>query len=387
MTATDTTAALSASGVSSPRLFVPRLRELARRALRRMYRPTEGVFAFRLRRTPDGVELQGVSQRYTAMALIGLAAEPPEVAQEVLAPHDPADVCARLVEHVAATTDLGAAALALWAARAMEHPAAEAALRHLCELRPDERPYPTVEVAWALAAQAVPGPDVRDPELHPALARRLMVSFHSESGLFPHWPAGARASRLRGHVGCYADLVYPIHALSHHHLSRDCPEALAIARRCAARMCALQGPEGQWWWHYDVRTGRVVERYPVYAVHQDAMAPMALFALAEAGADEERFLRAAYRGLAWLQASPELEGGSLVDEQAGVIWRKVGRREPGRLVRGLQAGASRLHPALRWPGADELFPPGRIDAESRPYHMGWILYAWRGWGGSDQPQT
>ena len=32
----------------------------------------------------------------------------------------------------------------------------------------------------------------------------------------------------------------------------------------------------------DVRTGRVIEGYPVYAIHQDAMGPMALFALEDA---------------------------------------------------------------------------------------------------------
>ena len=48
-------------------------------------------------------------------------------------------------------------------------------------------------------------------------------------------------------------------------------------------ICELQGPDGQWWWHYDTRTGKVVEGYPVYSVHQDSMAPMALLDLEDAG--------------------------------------------------------------------------------------------------------
>ena len=78
---------------------------------------------------------------------------------------------------------------------------------------------------------------------------------------------------------CFADFVYPIQALSHYHMALGCPEAMDAATRCADRMCKLQGPAGQWWWHFDVRTGQGVERYPVYAVHQEAMAPMALRAL------------------------------------------------------------------------------------------------------------
>ena len=46
------------------------------------------------------------------------------------------------------------------------------------------------------------------------------------------------------------------------------------ARPHASASCRV--PHGQWWWHYDVRDGSVVERYPVYSVHQHAMAPMAL---------------------------------------------------------------------------------------------------------------
>ena len=58
------------------------------------------------------------------------------------------------------------------------------------------------------------------------------------------------------------------------------------------------------------------------------------------------------------------------------MWRKVARREPGKLTRTMQAAASAMHPALRAPGTDTLFPPVAIDWECRPYHLAWILYAW-----------
>jgi hypothetical protein len=74
--------------------------------------------------------------------------------------------------------------------------------------------------------------------------------------------------------------------------------------------------------------------------------------------------------------APELGGGSLIDESAGLIWRKVARREPPKLSRFAQAAASRLHPALRAPGLDTLFPPCAVDYEDRPYHLGWLLHAW-----------
>jgi hypothetical protein len=119
----------------------------------------------------------------------------------------------------------------------------------------------------------------------------------------------------------------------------------------------------------------LVEAYPVYAVHQDAMAPLGLLALENAGGGTVG--ESIRRGLDWLERPPELGGGSLIDDAADLIWRKVARREPWKLSRGLQALASRLHPGLRVPGLDVLLPPGEVDYEDRPYHLGWLLHAWR----------
>jgi len=210
-----------------------------------------------------------------------------------------------------------------------------------------------------------------------ALAKRiadvLMGSFNPGSNLFPRGAARKGPSSLYTHVCCFADIVYPIQALSYYHQATGDLRAAGIACSCAEHMCQLQGPEGQWWWHFDMRTGRVLERFPVYSVHQDAMAPMALFALAEAcGRD---YSEAIEKGLQWLLNPPEIPG-VIIDMERNIIWRKVGRREPGKLIRSLQAVASRLHPAIKVPCVDIVFPPSSVDYESRPYHMGWILYAW-----------
>jgi hypothetical protein len=167
--------------------------------------------------------------------------------------------------------------------------------------------------------------------------------------------------------------VYPIHALANYSRVSGSQQALDAASRCAEQICRLQGAEGQWWWQYDRRTGDILERYPVYAVHQDAMAPMALIALKEAGGPA--FDRAMKKGLDWLQHAPEINA-SLIDENADLIWRKVARREPGKLTRYIQGVTRRFSPSLSMPGLDRLFPPRAVDYEDRPYHLGWLLYAW-----------
>ncbi len=349
------------------------LRSLAIRALKRMYRPRERLFAFRLRREGGRDVLEGISRRYTATVLIGLAGEAEEVASEVLGGGDVYASCGRLLEAIGQACDLGEVALTLWAARCTRHPDVSKALERMRSMDPDTGHYRTVELAWSLAALVVGDGGAADEALARAIARRLLASLGEGSALFPHWPDGAQVSRLRGHVSCFADVVYPIQALSHYHQATGDAEAIEAARRCAGQMCELQGPDGQWWWHYDVRTGRVVEQFPVYAVHQDAMAPMALFALEEACGVQHR--GAIERGIHWLIDPPGMSG-SLIDRRADVIWRKVARHEPAKLVRGVQAAASRLHPSLRVPGVNLVLPPGRVDYESRPNHKGWIHHAW-----------
>jgi hypothetical protein len=334
-----------------------------------MYRPEEGLFVFRLKRGAAGIAAEGLSRRYSAIALLGLTDEGEEAARAVLGGRGLGDLAARLLQDVDGVGNLGDVALTLWATRAAGHPASARALARLRALRPEEGPQPTVELAWALSALSL-GPE--EPVLRDLLARRLLEAFEPASRLFPHGIGGRRGAR--SHVCCFADLVYPIQALSHYGRATGHAGALEAARRCAEAICRLQGPAGQWWWHYDRRTGRVVEPYPVYAIHQDAMAPMALLACAEAtGADFAEPIR---RGLAWIERAPELGGASLLDSEADLLWRKVARREPGKLARYLQAAASGLHPSLRFPGVDLVLPPGRIDYEDRPYHLGWLLHAW-----------
>lgn len=362
----------STSTVRPSVTLISRLRAMAIRGLARMYRPNDGLFAFRVRRTEKGLILEGASHRYTAIALIGLADEDEPVQTAVLAGIGVREACARLVSEVPRIENLGDMALILWAGCAAGYPERRPVVERLLALRPGEAAHPTVEVAWTLAALCADR-DAPVGPLRKLLARRLIAAFEPRSGMFPHG-LGVRSTGFRGHVSCFADLVYPVHALARYAELFADAEARDVALQCARDFCVRQGPDGQWWWHYDRRTGDVVERYPVYAVHQDAMAPMALLALERTAPIDVRSPIA--QGLAWLAHAPELGGGSLIDEGAGLIWRKVARREPRKFSRYAQAAASRLHPALRTPGLDMLFPACVVDDEDRPYHLGWLLHAW-----------
>ena len=143
---------------------------------------------------------------------------------------------------------------------------------------------------------------------------------------------------------------------------------LQSAISCAERLCELQGPLGQWWWHYDAVEGRVIGRYPVYSVHQDGMAPMALFELSRASGRD--FSGAIFKGLSWIYGHNELSM-DLRDAGHSVIWRNIH-----------QPKAERYLEEIRMFGSVEgrVFPARRLKVlfECHPYHLGWILFAFAG---------
>src|SRR5262249_50738351 len=289
-------------------------------------------------------------------------------------------VCTALLRRLAGTRSVGDAALAVWAAAALRHADLPWALERLDEL--DARPGArfVVDLSW-LVSSLVAARGQLDVEARLARARSRLLDCRMAGGaLFPHVTGPGLQSGYRAHLACFADQVYPVQALARLHATADDPAALAAAQAAADGICAGQGAAGQWWWHYDARTGDVVEGYPVYTVHQHAMAPMALLDLADAGGP--RHDAAIARGLAWLADRPEY-AGPMIHDELGVTTRKVARRDPKKLVRGVRGASTGLRAGLRLGLLDRGFPPGAGDPECRPAEFGWRLDGWL--GGLDQP--
>ena len=352
-------------------ILLGELRQLALSGLQRMYIPQESRFAFRLALRGGRIAVEGVSDRYTAIALIGMRSLEQAEVDRILDGHSPTDIVRALARSAALSSNVGDIALTIWAANLWnEERHLDGARERLVSLAPWERSCATVELSWVITAACVDaGLKMRD--VHSLAGSRLLSAFNARSGVFPH-VVGSITRGLRDHVSCFADFVYPIQALSIWSQQAGNSAPLEAAGRCASRACELQGKDGQWWWHFDVRTGRVIEPYPVYSVHQHGMGPMALLALAGAGGPDN--LDAISRSLSWLRRSPEIDG-TLIDRANGLIWRKVARREPRKLARTLQAAATYTHQDFRVPGIDAVFPATAIDRESRPYELGWLLYA------------
>ena len=362
------TAPVESISVSSASL-VERMRRIALRGLPAMFSPRDALFVFRRSLRNGAIVNEGLSHRYSAITLIALARESQRDRDAALHGLDATTV---LRQAASRSVTLGDVALACWAAVELQAQELQERLRRqLHELEPDRRPCPTVDLAWALTALSVdPSGDARG--LRDRVAQRLITLYDERSGTFPH--GAGTTGALRSHVACFADQIYPVQALAEYVARTGDPRARTVAESAASHLCARQGLAGQWWWHYDTRTGDIVERYPVYAVHQDGMAPMALRALERVS--DLRFSASIANGLEWLASAPEIDGRSLINDEDDVIWRKVARHERLRAARYVQAAVTRMRPGTVWPGLDQLFPAGAVDFECRPYHLAWLLYAW-----------
>jgi hypothetical protein len=347
---------------------------LAMQGLPRMYR--SGSFAHTLRavkvQSRWTERLEGDNLRYASMVALGLSCTEEAAQRQILKGDNAADLALSAARRAETAADPGAVALAAWAAAEVAQVHAAALFRRLAERLASDAAIATVDCAWALTA-ALAARRLGDTADVMSLARKRLLSARSASGIFPHLLPASAAGRMRAHIGSFADQVYPIQALSRLYAASGDADALSMAEACAARICTEQGADGQWWWHYDTRNGGVPEGYPVYSVHQHAMAPMALHELREAGGRDH--LQAIIKGLRWLNHHPEVVA-TLVSPEKGVIWRKVARREPKKAARALAALTTSISPRLRIPGLDVLFPPNRVDYECRPYELGWLLYAW-----------
>ncbi|MCO8271766.1 pectate lyase [Actinoplanes sp. TRM 88003] len=357
-----------------------RLIALATRGLPAMYRAESDEFAFTRVFTPGNAgfsaHLSGKSLRYAAIVALGVGWLPSAEQPALLGGHDLDSFVARLVEQQSTSTNLGDIALVVWAAAQTSHRLLPDALLRLSEFDRRTAPEYVVEAAWVVSALATARGQA-DVEEHLAQARkRLLDSVRPGSPVFPHVTGPGLVKPYREHVACFADQVYPIQALARLHHSGADKEALDAARTTAEQICRLQGPDGQWWWFYDARTGDVVEGYPVYTVHQHAMGPMALLDLAEAGGGD--YAEPIRKGLRWLLGPAELGPGGepmLLDEP-GLTVRKVFRGDPRKIVRAAHTLTTKVRPGLKLPLVDRVYKPADLDRECRPYEFGWLYFAW-----------
>ena len=339
-----------------------RVRELETFALERLpsMRLADGAFCHEVA-APDLVP-RGRSLRYTLMCLLGLQRAQ---AAGLDVPVPPDELLRLAVNEIGSPgMTVGDLGLLLWAdSRAEAQWQDKIAFTIHGRVGTAFPDLEGLELAWVVIGAAEAGADLL---LDDALTR-LLARIDPASGLFRHRTTGRRARFPN-----FATQIYGVLALAVvTHRGRE--HALSPACRAADRLLERQRADGGWPWLFDTRSGRVVEPYEVYSVHQDAMAPMALQELTEVSGDA-RYRDAALGGVEWIFGRNELRR-EMLDHKAGILYRSIRRRRgfDRALLYANTAGAL----AGRAPFADKRWAI-EVNPTDRPYHLGWVLEAWAG---------
>ena len=200
----------------------------------------------------------------------------------------------------------------------------------------------------------------------------ILDQLYTESGLFRDCALGPRRA-----FGTFATQVYSALSLYHYDELFGDSNAAKAADSCVMRLTTLQGPQGEWPWFFQPASGRVLDFYEVYSVHQHGMAPAILRHAMKRGVPGAR--HALVKGFYWILGRNEL-GVTMLVPDFSLIARSQARRElaGARVSRAARA-------SLRYLTRQEArvgLQPHRIliTPETRSYELGWTLWSF----GDDQ---
>jgi hypothetical protein len=353
------------------------LNSLAVRSLVLLFNEKEQLFSNRAILTDDGFHWDETSRKRTLIALLGLHRL---VEAGGTQPFDLGLIREAVLRDRRWVTNAGNLGLLTWfvavcAPDRLETVFREFDIENALASYADGRQARTTGVSWLLAGIA--HARLARPESLPDLTDLAVDCYHllkdnqGENGIFGHAGLpGFPRETLYSRLGTFSDQIHAIYALSTFARAFQIEEPLESALDCANSVCALQGDLGQWWFLYDKRTSRVVNRYPVFSAHQDGTAPCGLLALEEATG--RSFHKAIFKGLSWIAGTNEL-GNDLRDGDRAFIWDSIGRS--GRIGKYWDAALGFLIPS-RETDARGL----GIHYEARTDHFGWLLYAFGRYG-------
>jgi hypothetical protein len=357
--------------VTVDRAFVERLIRLSLRGLEKMYHPEDQLLYSVDFENGSRETVRHLGKRYTVMSALGIYEARAAGYTTFLDGKDLLREGLRSFEG----EDIDHLAMALWADCTIDSGLGDELISRLAAALDDGHEKHIGRVlAWGLTAIALHAE--RDPEgPTKALAETLFgfaktQCWREKGGLFAH--RGEGGPGFVRNMALFSTQIYWVYAFATFGRVFQNDEAIRIATRCADTLISLRDPCAGWPWRYDAARGRVTERYPVYSVHQDAMAPMALHALQDATGTS--FAQVNQESMGWLYRN-EL-GLPMVDDEEDVIFRAIRRRFPLNRM-AYQTGWATAFCGLTSPMREKPWFL-RLNATCRPYHLGWVLHAWCG---------
>lgn len=227
---------------------------------------------------------------------------------------------------------------------------------------------PTEQLAWLASGLTESSILTGDPpaglpgEVRQELTRRLT----------PEGLARDVHTRRLGTAVPVAGQFHLLHALCQMVRAGD-DEIRGQAAAMARALLSLQRPDGAWPGLIDPVRGAAAVIYPMLAVTQVAVAPIALRAAREI--DLEADLDGAIeRGLSWANGGNVLDLALVHDADARIDRGILPRRKPGALERGISSAARMIRGQAHEPEARQLIVDPAVSSED----LGWVLESWAG---------
>ncbi|MCW8848559.1 MAG: hypothetical protein OQJ81_01170, partial [Melioribacteraceae bacterium] len=352
--------------------LVDELVQLSINGLNDMFIESELEFAMKKKLHGEDLILEGRNIRYTFINLIGLyKAECNGFKINI----DLKKILINKIENANNLDGVGDIGLLLWATSLISHEDLPKILtqinfQNILTSYKDAESKLTMELSWLLIGLLMASTfsvtfkqsvgDLIDK------IYQILRNNYGGKGIFKHLSTDSTHGKIRGNIASFADQVYPIYAFVLYSQQTGFEESLLIAEETAQKICQYQGENGEWMWHYNAKTGEVVSKYPVYSVHQDAMAPMALFAIQKA--TKNNYEKYIVKGLDWLINNPL--NYNMISSENNAIWRAI---EPDNTHRKIRSTLSNLGLNL-----NNEYKNLKVLKECWSYHLGWLLYAFAG---------
>jgi len=179
-------------------------------------------------------------------------------------------------------------------------------------------------------------------------------------------------SRARKDLVSFGSTVYYLRALLEHARVVGDTESAERFEHGVRTALAFQGSRGEWPWLLSVSRGVALDVYPVYSVHQLAMAMLFLLPAIDRVEGVDQAIRRSWR---WVMGGNEL-GVEFGQADPFIVYRSLDRDE--RLPKLTRFARATVRSALRRGNPEEPASRTRVNTEWRSYEAGWLLYAWAG---------
>jgi hypothetical protein len=180
-------------------------------------------------------------------------------------------------------------------------------------------------------------------------------------------------SLARGFFVSFGYITYFLKAIHEYASVFDDRYVRSIFLEAAKILISLQGEDGSWPWFIYVPSGRIMDWYQVYSVHQDAMTMLFLLPAIDFGVSEAE--KAVCKSYKWLFGVNVL-ATPMLSLEPFFIYRSIRRRVSNERARRY---AESLVNLLTGRSATlDTSSVLTVNHECRSYHLGWILYVWAG---------